>query len=157
MSNESPRLVAAVTVVLPGKKRIVVRPTQTVPVDLVSDEWIERALNDGIIYMEQAVPKLRDLKVARPSETVNVSSVQKGDNEENPLDDGIELVAGTGDPALDAQLQEIAAKQQAEGVKNDGAALPDKTVEVNVGTGEVTETGGEADMDDEEIADAQVS
>lgn len=158
MSNQEPdrRLVASVTVVLPGPKRIVIKPTQTIPVDHVSEQWIELALADGLIYWQDSVPRLSDVKALRPEDGVEVSAVVKAGSEDNPLDDGIALVPGTGDPALDAQLQDIVAKQQAEGIENDGAEIIDqKQVEVNAETGEVTETGGEPDLDD--VADAQVS
>ena len=164
MSNESPRLIASVTLVLPNRQidgrwqaGNTIKAGQTIPLQGLEQSHIDGYVQAGNAYWEGAVPLLQDVEALQKGEVVNVSAKldRSGNNEDNPLDDGIDLVSGTDDPALDAKLSAIAEQQKADGVENDGNDLyEERSVEINAGTGEVVETGGEPSFEDE--ADAQV-
>lgn len=159
------RLLASCTLKLPNRKLgkaikpgEVVKAGKEIPAD-APQQWVEDCLDQGLIYAVGAPPLRREVKMARREEDLNVSSVKRGEQEDNPLDDGIALVAGDGDPALASRLEEIAAEQAEEGIEDDGEP-EDHKVEVNLGTGEITETGKEPDLedlDDDDVADSQVS
>lgn len=158
--SENRRLLASCTIKLPnrqvGKSILsgeVVKAGGVVPASAPA-EWVERALDAGLIYEDGAPPLRKDVSAARREDDLNVSSVKRGESEDNPLDGGIDLVAADGDPALASRLDEIAAEQAADGIEDDGSA-DEHTVEVNLGTGEIIETGEELDLDDD--ADSQVS
>lgn len=184
--NQPRKLVAAVSMTLPNRKvagrwmpGAFIKAKQVIPTDGLDQSYIDNYLKQGLAYYEGTIPLLKDVKAMRPESGVNVSAVQKGDSEENPLDDGIDLKAsensanlesklqevaaansakGDRDPALEAKLAALEAEQSEEGVEvedDDVDPETERKVEVNAETGEVTETGGDPEMDDEEV-DAQV-
>lgn len=163
--QEIGRLVASVTVVLPNakiggqiKRGKAYLAGQTIPLDEVSDDWVDNALDRGIVRFENDRPiRRRDVEALEPTVKLNVSATGEGANEDNPLDKGIDVVpgAGTDDPALDAALEEIAAEQAEAGIENSSSSGLE--IEINAETGERSESGGEEEADVDEEADAQVS
>ena len=139
--------------IIPGA---LVKAGQDIP-STVSDEWIEKSLEMGLIYEDGSAPFRKDVTALRREKDLNVSSVERGELEENPLDGGIDLAASGDDPALEQRLREIEAEQAEGGVDAEDGADDVRRVEVNAETGEVIETGGDPDFDDDEAADSQVS
>ena len=163
-SQEQRRLIAAVTLILPNRKTgkgwmagKVVKAKQEIPTQGLDPTYIDQWVKSGSAFWEGNVPQLRDVKALRnDDDKVNVSSVTD-EPDKDTLDKGIDLVAGDKDPALASKLDEIAAEQAGEGVEDDNSEDEPKAVEVNAETGEVIETGGEMEFDEEEEADARVS
>lgn len=161
--NET-QLIASVTLVLPNKKigkQIirggVLKAGGILDTSRVSDEWIEEAIEAGLLYVKAAPLALKDVAALRRDEELNVSSTEnRAGQEDNPLDEGIDLAATGGDPALEGKLAEIQAEQAEAGVEHP-ADGPERTVEVNAETGEIEVQGEDPDFDDEEEADSQVS
>lgn len=156
------RLLASVTLKLPNRQvgkavlpGAVVKAGKEIP-ENAPEKWVADCLDMGLIYLAEAPPLRRDVQAARRDEDLNVSSVKKGELEDNPLDGGIDLVASDDDPALASRIDEIAAEQAAEGIEDDGEP-EEHNVEVNLGTGEITETGDGPDFDDDDEAESQVS
>lgn len=158
--QETSRLIAAVSIMLPARKRGtnwvgggLILAGKEVPTAGLDQSYIDNYLKAGSAYYENAVPQRDEVKALQRDKDLNVSAVQKGKSEDNPLDEGIDLVATGGDPALATRLDEIAADQAEQGVAEQLDA--DHTLEINAETGELIEEGVEPDFDDE--ADAQVS
>lgn len=168
-SVEVKRYIATVTLTLPNRKvgsnympGAMILAKQAVTTEMVDQEWIDVRVKDGYLFEEKTkAPTFKEVRQAVDGdETLNVSSVIKDGVEDNPLDDGIDLVPKGDDPALEARLNEIVAEQEEQGIENDDKDLAPEQVEINAETGEVTRTGGEIDVDDgddDEQADAQVS
>jgi hypothetical protein len=161
--NET-QLIASVTLVLPNRKvgkQIVrggvLKAGAVLDTSRVPDTWIEEAIEAGLLYVKAAPLALKDVAALRRDEELNVSSTEnRAGQEDNPLDDGIDLAATGGDPALEGKLAEIQAEQAEAGVEHP-ADGPERTVEVNAETGEIEVQGEDPDFDDEEDADSQVS
>jgi len=161
----APELIASCTITLPNRKvagRVIagkmVKAGNAVPLEGLDEGWADRALDQGLIYIKEAPPRLAEVKAMRREEELNVSATKdEAGNEKNPLDGGVDLSAS--DPGIQSKLDEIAAEQEENGV--DPAAnveALERTVEVNAETGVVKEEGGDPEFDDDDRqADAQVS
>lgn len=166
---EVKRYIATVTLTLPNRKvgasympGAMILAKQVVTTEMVDQEWIDVRVKEGYLFEEKTeAPTFKEVRQAVDGdETLNVSAVVKGGMEDNPLDDGINLVASGDDPALEARLSAIAVEQEEQGIENEDGEIESEQVEINAETGEVTRTGGEIEIDfddDERQADAQVS
>lgn len=156
-----PRLLSAVTLRLPTRQTseglspgLAIRPGHEIPTEGISEERIESWLREGIAYFEDRPMRLRDVKPARREQDLNISSVKKGEVEDNPLDQGCSLKSGEGDPALAAKIAAMASAQAAK-AEADGEDLLDqpdaepKHVFINAETGEERVEGGEEFFEDD--------
>lgn len=161
------RFTATVTLTLPNRKvggryiqGAMILAKQTLTSDMVEQAWIDIRVKQGYLIEEKSeAPTFKEVRESLDVVEMNVSAVVKGGLEDNPLDDGIDLVAKGDDPALEERLNDIAAEQEEQGIENDGNDLEPESIQINAETGEVTREGGdEIDFDDDEDqADAQVS
>lgn len=154
----TPKLIAVTTVKGPNRKMAkgwipgaVYKPGQEIPLEGLDQTHVDAWLDIGAARWSHTQPRLQDIRAMRPAPQQPVVGSRKESDDEKAE---FGRQPHEGDAALRARLDALAAEQAERGVDDEEVPEAGREVDVNVGTGDVEDTG---DPDDEDAADTQVT